>query len=310
MIEDFGTAEFAAHKKSIIDMCYSRDRSKLVTASYQEVKIWDTTSKSCIETLKAHKEWVQTIYISPDFKMMITGGDDPHLKIWDLSTVTLIDSLNTKSITISQVSLTKDKLTAIAAVGKPNYEIQFWDLAQRSKIITLQGHTDIIRGIYLSKNEQKLLSISNDKRLIMWNLRDVCVEDCIVGHSEWIVSMAVSGDERYVLTGSYDKTVKVWDFDSGAHVWTFDQFKYPIRSLCFTNSKRRFLAISSGSEDVLKKFSLDKLQCCWTAKFRRNEMNNIRYGGKGNFVFSSYPNKVIHLRLRPAKTQQFLQAKL
>src|SRR5437870_3438985 len=37
-----------------------------------------------------------------------------------------------------------------------------------------------------------------------------------MGHTEWVRSVALSIDSRLALSGSDDKTVRVWDLDSGA----------------------------------------------------------------------------------------------
>jgi WD40 repeat protein len=42
------------------------------------------------------------------------------------------------------------------------------------------------------------------------------------GHSESVLSVAVSGDSRWVVTGSGDNTAKIWDAGSGHCVHTLE----------------------------------------------------------------------------------------
>jgi len=36
------------------------------------------------------------------------------------------------------------------------------------------------------------------------------------GHAGWVMSVGFSADGSKVVSGSYDKTLKIWDADSGA----------------------------------------------------------------------------------------------
>jgi len=77
---------------------------------------------------------------------------------------------------------------------------------------------------------QLLLSASNDKRLVLHDVRvspsgkpgSGAVAD-FVGHSSWVLSTAMSPDGRLALSGSADKTVKVWDIAARAAVSTIQE---------------------------------------------------------------------------------------
>ena len=38
------------------------------------------------------------------------------------------------------------------------------------------------------------------------------------GHESWITSIAISPDGKFLASGSADKTIKIWDFKTGAHI--------------------------------------------------------------------------------------------
>ena len=44
-------------------------------------------------------------------------------------------------------------------------------------------------------------------------------QECtLTGHSNWVTSVAYSPDGRHIVSGSNDRTVKIWDAQSGEEV--------------------------------------------------------------------------------------------
>jgi len=41
------------------------------------------------------------------------------------------------------------------------------------------------------------------------------------GHTDWVTSVAFSPDGKYILSGSWDTTLKLWDIETGRLIRTF-----------------------------------------------------------------------------------------
>ena len=35
------------------------------------------------------------------------------------------------------------------------------------------------------------------------------------GHSDWVNSVAITKDGKYIVSGSGDKSIKIWNFENG-----------------------------------------------------------------------------------------------
>lgn len=54
-----------------------------------------------------------------------------------------------------------------------------------------------------------------------------------VGHTNWVRSADISPDDRLVVSGSDDKTVKLWDLSSNREVHTYFEHRAMVTSVAF-----------------------------------------------------------------------------
>ena len=47
-------------------------------------------------------------------------------------------------------------------------------------------------------------------------------ERTLEGHQDWVFAVAITPDGRRVVSGSQDKTLTVWDLETGALICTFN----------------------------------------------------------------------------------------
>ena len=83
-------------------------------------------------------------------------------------------------------------------------------------LITMEGHRDVVSSIAttLTKNvatgeyHMCILSASWDKTLKTWDLKSTGVMKTFDGHTGRVLSVALTSDAQYAVSGSADKTVR------------------------------------------------------------------------------------------------------
>ncbi len=176
--------DFSLLTKEFIEQLIVFDSSKpiLITSDYSEIMLWDLETGVCLNTLKAHNDWIRSVIITKD-KRIISGSDDCTIKIWNSITGFCLNTLTSNSpIRIS--ILTSDDKKIIS--GHLDYTIKIWDLETGSQLNTLYGHTSEIRSILITYNNEKIISASIDCTIRIWNLQNDSISSVLIGHKDWI----------------------------------------------------------------------------------------------------------------------------
>ncbi|MBN2521934.1 MAG: caspase family protein [Bacteroidales bacterium] len=79
------------------------------------------------------------------------------------------------------------------------------------------------------------------------------------GHSAYITCVAFSPDGNYVITGSYDNTLKLWNAKNGKEIRTFSMHTGPVRSVCFSPDGSRILTSSVDNKAHVYDIATGKL---------------------------------------------------
>lgn len=113
------------------------------------------------------------------------------------------------------------------AVGLANGEIQVWDWEKEyiKARLTNEGHSQKVTRVLFSKNGRHLFSSSNDRTVIMWDIEKQDQIRKISAHAVPVEDIAVSDDERTLITGAGDQYIRVWDLSNVIKpVW---EIKFP-----------------------------------------------------------------------------------
>lgn len=77
----------------------------------------------------------------------------------------------------------------------------------------------------------------------------------LTGHARPIAAMAFSPDGRRLATGSKDKTVRLWDLESGRMLWARREHAAEVNSVAFSPEGRRLA--SAGDDGAIRLWNVD-----------------------------------------------------
>jgi guanine nucleotide-binding protein subunit beta-2-like 1 protein len=118
---------------------------------------------------------------------------------------------------------------------------------------TLKGHNGWVTQIATTpRYPDVIVSSSRDKSIIMWKLtRDDqysygLPQRALKGHGHFVTDVVLSSDGQYALSGSWDKTLRLWDLNQGKTTRQFVSHTKDVLSVAFSADNRQ---IVSGSRD-------------------------------------------------------------
>uniref|UniRef100_A0A183BP09 Small ribosomal subunit protein RACK1 n=1 Tax=Globodera pallida TaxID=36090 RepID=A0A183BP09_GLOPA len=130
---------------------------------------------------------------------------------------------------------------------------------------SLRGHNGWVTQIATNPlNKNMLVSSSRDKTIVVWTLDESGSVltgkpvKSLHGHGHFVSDVVMSSDGQYALSGSWDKTLRLWDLNTGQTTRQFVSHSQDVLSVAFSADNRQ---IVSGSRDKKIKLWNTLAQC-------------------------------------------------
>ena len=180
----------------------------------------------------------------------------------------------------------------LRVLQRESHHLRTWDPIQAPAIFPQQirnrafllGLEPLARGA-----EARLVGLGQGHALLRWraSLESPALVRTLSGHGDWVMALAVTGDGR-VVSGSDDRTVKVWDLNSGQEQRTLSEHGGGVRTLALTGDGR----VVFGSYDgTVRLWDLNSRQQR-TLQRHGSAVMALALTGDGRVVSGSYDGTV------------------
>lgn len=171
----------------------------------------------CLATLQGHTDFVKSLVIVGD--ALYSASSDAFLMKWDINTHQCLISEKKHKRAIESLAVTPDGKFLFSASSDGN--VIKWD-DQLKVIQTYEEHETNIYCVRVS-GEDDIWTASADKTVRRWNMETGAV-DMVLQHPDRVKSLVLSGP--YVVTGSSDDDIRVWDIAVSIFLLFFNQGIY------------------------------------------------------------------------------------
>ena len=228
----------------------------------------------CCQTIEdAHEKEITTLAYILKRNEIATGSVDQTIKIWKVNykkgEISLYKELTGHSNSITCV---KDfpKLNCFCSASSDN-TLKLWDTSSLKCLKTLKFHTKcVLTWCYNPSGKKEIFSGGEDLDIIVWttekDIEKYEEKKCLKGHTKRISSLAYADDYNYLLSGSDDKTLRIWDLKNIEDIQCIKVIKdlmSPIDLLLYLENR-----LLVGCEDGMISFiKMNKMKRCRSVKF-------------------------------------------
>jgi periodic tryptophan protein 2 len=177
-----------------------------------QLLVWEWQSESYVLKQQGHFDSMNTIAYSPDGQKIITAADDGKIKVWDVKSgfcvVTFTEHMG--GVTACEFRKTGNVLYTASLDGS----VRAWDLIRYRNFRTFTAPTRLsFSSLAVDPSGEVVCAGSIDSFDIhIWSVQTGQLLDTLSGHEGPVSSLAFSPDGSTLVSGSWDKTVRVWNF--------------------------------------------------------------------------------------------------
>jgi WD40 repeat protein len=269
-------------------------RHAISNGSNYTLRIWELETGRCVRTMEGHTAFVASVAISPDGRHAISGSWDNTLRMWELGTgmsyktepmVSLPKGFQQRK---KEEQVLNEKIREAEKFYKMgDYKQSFAILFNAWKDIKF-SHRDAINKVY-----SKLINNARIKDIAFYFQKLI-----LEGHTGNVYSVTFTQDGRYAISGSWDKTLRMWELETGICIRTMEGQSFD--SVSVTPDGR--YAVSGSRDNNLRIWSLESGKCMCTMKGHARWITSVCIAPDGQYAVSGSDDKT--LRMWDLKTGQ------
>ncbi|MBE0544782.1 MAG: serine/threonine protein kinase [Verrucomicrobia bacterium] len=242
------------------------------------------------------------IVLSPNGRLVVTGGRNGRLLLWDLPKREVIGPFPGHNLNLGCLAFSPDGRTLASGSGglfAPNQpgELKLWDVESRILITNLAGHSLCLNDLAFSHDGKFLATAGADKTILVWDLATKEIAARLEGHTDEVLKLAFSPNRHLLATASRDHTAKLWEVPSGRCIKTLQGHTLKLWTLAFSDDGTMLATGSADTTAIVWNVASGELVAAYP---QRTEVRSVAFsiGGKTLAVGSYGSVKLYDLQIK------------
>ncbi|ETO23358.1 G-protein beta WD-40 repeats containing protein [Reticulomyxa filosa] len=217
---------------SIDCLTFNDDQFICSASSDGTVRVWDVKTSKQIQLFNGHSlpvycvKFSQYHHYSNHFNVICSSSDDKTIRFWDFKHNKQLQIFNEHTGTVCCIEFSSFSGGKYLCSGSEDKTIRLWDVETSKSLHVFNGHTDIVRCVDISPLQNN--NNSNDNKSNSIGM--------------------IGGNGYTICSGSWDKTIRIWDIETTKQLIVFNGHEHHINSVKF-GSNELVNIILSGSDD-------------------------------------------------------------
>jgi WD40 repeat protein len=218
-------------------------RLALFASADKSVRLWDVDAGRDLRRFIGHTASVWAVAYSPDGKRALSGGADNTVRLWEVETGREIKRLDGHEGLVSTVAFSPDGKQALS--GGYDHAVILWDLESGQAVRTVSDLAKYINCVAFAPDGQRAL-VCGENTIYLIDLKTGKERRRFEGHRGAVTCSAFSPDGTRILSGSDDRSVRLWETESGRVLRDFKGHTSFVKCVAFAPDGKT--ALTAGTD--------------------------------------------------------------
>jgi len=215
---------YPTNDQFIYDICFTINGGALGIADNNEIKVYATSSRNLLNEFKnGHRDRILSIDISMDSTLMVSGGKDSSIVVWDFITGAIIKTLNYHQGIITSVKISSDG--RYIASGGSDKKIFLFDINADHLVYESSAHTRDLCAVTFSPDGKITAAAGGDRMISIYNSENGDLITSLTGHKNWVRDISFSQDATKLISCGDDGRVITWNLTDINNIYKSDEKK-------------------------------------------------------------------------------------
>lgn len=252
------TLSISQEKISSVEINLSGEWLAFGASKLGQLLVWEWQSESYVLKQQGHYFDMNTLSYSSDGQYIATGGDDGKIKIWNTVSGFCFVTFSEHSSAISAVEFAKQGQVLFSA--SLDGTVRAFDLVRYRNFRTFTSPSPVqFSSLAVDDSGEVVAAGSTDSfQIFMWSVQTGKLLDVLSGHEGPVSSLAFSPAGNILASGSWDKSVRLWNVFDRSHAVEPFSMSADVLALAFRSDGQELAASSLDGQIIFLDVSQGK----------------------------------------------------